>query len=203
MKLTRLGKWVFASIIILIPVLLYFNSTENERLKKVPMPTGLDKNVAEKADLLVSEAARKGIRVVITDEFRSADAQDRLFAKGRTEPGDVVTHARGGESYHNYGLAIDFAIASRDSGNLLWDMDYDGNGNSRSDWKEVVAIAKTLGFEWGGDWKQFKDYPHLQMTYGLTINDLQTGLRPSINGQPTQVSMRNKIYKFFRNIASI
>ncbi|MFP9170447.1 M15 family metallopeptidase, partial [Enterococcus faecalis] len=23
--------------------------------------------------------------------------------------------------------------------------------------------AKTLGFEWGGDWKRFKDYPHLEM----------------------------------------
>ncbi len=42
-------------------------------------------------------------------------------------------------------------------------MEYDGNQNGKSDWLEVVEIAKTLGFEWGGDWKRFKDYPHLEM----------------------------------------
>lgn len=201
MKLTRLGKWIVTSFFVIIPVLLYLSSLENG--KNVPMPTKLNDNVAEKANQLVNEAARKGIRVVITDDFRNAEDQDKLYAKGRTEPGNIVTHARGGESYHNYGLAIDFAISSRDSGKLIWDMDYDGNGNSRSDWKEVVAIAKNLGFEWGGDWEKFRDYPHLQVSYGLTIYDLQTGERPSLNGEPTEVSMKTKIVKFFRDIASI
>lgn len=66
------------------------------------------------------------------------------------------------ESYHNYGLAIDFALQKKD-GSIIWDMEYDGNQNGKSDWLEVVEIAKTLGFEWGGDWKRFKDYPHLEM----------------------------------------
>ena len=38
---------------------------------------------------------------------------------------------------------------------------------------EVVAIAKNLGFDWGGDWSGFKDYPHLQMTFGLSLRELQ------------------------------
>lgn len=82
-----------------------------------------------------------------------------------------------GESYHNFGLAIDFALMSVD-GQVIWDMKYDGNGNSRADWMEVVEIAKDLGFEWGGDWTQFKDYPHLQMNFGLSIWELQRGKRP-------------------------
>jgi peptidoglycan LD-endopeptidase CwlK len=41
-----------------------------------------------------------------------------------------------------------------------------------------VEMAKALGFEWGGDWAQFKDYPHLQMNFGLTLADLQNGKRP-------------------------
>ena len=61
---------------------------------------------------------------------------------------------------------------------MIWDIEYDGNGNGQSDWFEVAEIAKELGFQWGGDWRSFKDYPHLQMDFGLTINDLQEGKRP-------------------------
>ncbi len=58
-------------------------------------------------------------------------------------------------------------------------MEYDGNNNGKSDWMEVVEIAKDLGFSWGGDFTRFKDYPHLQMDFGLSIRDLQRGKRPS------------------------
>lgn len=43
----------------------------------------------------------------------------------------------------------------------------------------MAALAKQLGFEWGGDWTSFKDYPHLQMTFGLTTAQLQAGKRPT------------------------
>ncbi|MCG3055692.1 M15 family metallopeptidase, partial [Escherichia coli] len=50
-----------------------------------------------------------------------------------------------------------------DNGDIIWDMEYDGNGNGKSDWMEVAEIGKELGFEWGGDWEGFKDYPHFQL----------------------------------------
>jgi peptidoglycan L-alanyl-D-glutamate endopeptidase CwlK len=143
----------------------------------VPLPEGLHPHVAQQADLLVQQAADKGISIIITDGFRSFEEQDSLYARGRTSGGSIVTHAQGGESFHNFGLAVDFAILSN-NGNPLWDMQYDGNGNGQSDWMEVVGLAKNLGFEWGGDWKHFKDYPHLQMNFGLTIRELQRGKRP-------------------------
>ncbi|WP_257985079.1 M15 family metallopeptidase [Bacillus sp. T33-2] len=145
--------------------------------KDVPIPVELHPVVAENRDILIQKAAKKGIQVIITDDFRSAAEQDELYEKGRSSAGAIVTHAKGGESYHNFGLAVDFAIMSKE-GQALWDMEYDGNQNGKSDWREVVLIAKELGFEWGGDWKQFKDYPHLQMDFGLTINELQAGKRP-------------------------
>ncbi|WP_235192304.1 M15 family metallopeptidase [Cytobacillus firmus] len=145
--------------------------------KEVPPPTALHPLVAEKKDELIALAAGKGINVVITQDFRSIEEQNALYEKGRTAEGNIVTHAKGGESYHNFGLAIDFALMSVD-GQVIWDMKYDGNGNSRADWDEVVEIAKDLGFEWGGDWTQFKDYPHLQMDFGLSIWELQRGKRP-------------------------
>ena len=47
-----------------------------------------------------------GIQLRITQGYRSIAEQDALYAQGRTAPGEIVTNARGGQSYHNYGLAL-------------------------------------------------------------------------------------------------
>lgn len=145
--------------------------------KHAPIPTELHPIVAEKMETLLLHAEEKEIPIIIIETIRSFERQDKLYAKGRTEDGNIVTYARAGESYHNYGLAIDFAIQDS-TGHPVWDIHYDGNQNNIADIEEIVAIAKELGFEWGGDWKKFKDYPHLQMTFGLSIHELQRGLRP-------------------------
>ncbi|MDN8591459.1 M15 family metallopeptidase [Paenibacillus sp. 11B] len=139
--------------------------------------TGLHPVVAESEKLLVRKAARRGIEIVITHGFRSNEEQDALFDQGRSIAGNIVTNAQGGESYHNYGLAIDFALRTPE-GDVVWDMERDDNGNGQADWMEVVELAKELGFTWGGDWANFPDYPHLQMDFGLSINDLKRGKRP-------------------------
>lgn len=170
------GKWLglllcAAGVVLLISHLQdYFNPPAD-----ISEATSMALNpIVEKSkDLLIDESADLNIPIIITDGFRSASEQDRLYEQGRTASGSIVTNARGGESYHNYGLAIDFALLT-DSGEVLWDTDYDGNGNGASDWLEVVDIAKNLGFEWGGDWEQ-PDYPHLEMNFGLSIRDLQRG----------------------------
>ena len=92
-----------------------------------------------------------------------------------------MTNARGGESLHNYGLAVDYVIVSDDGRRAIWTVN--------SKWKRVAAIAKTIGFAWGGDFTTFRDYPHLQMTGGLSIKELQSGKRPKLvskvaNGTP-------------------
>ena len=143
------------------------------------LPTELHPIVAEKVEILLEKTAERGITILITDDYRSFEEQDKLYDKGRRTPGIVVTHAEGGESYHNFGLAVDFAL-QLENGNVIWNTEYDGNGNGQSDWFEVGEIAKELGFQWGGDWRGFKDYPHLQMDFGLTINDLQEGKRLKI-----------------------
>lgn len=139
--------------------------------------TGLHPVVAESEKLLVRKAARRGIEVVITHDFRSIEEQDALYNQGRSIAGNIVTNAKGGESYHNYGLAIDFALRTSE-GDMVWDMERDDNGNGKADWLEVVDLAKELGFTWGGDWANFPDYPHFQMDFGLSINDLKRGKRP-------------------------
>ncbi|WP_082235080.1 M15 family metallopeptidase [Halobacillus massiliensis] len=143
-------------------------------------PSELHPTVEKKKDELIELAAERGIDVVITDGFRTIEEQERIYEQGRLREGDIVSYARGGESYHNYGLAIDYALRT-DEGNVVWDLERDDNGNGEADWVEAAEIAKDLGFEWGGDWSSFKDYPHLQMDFGLSIRQLQNGKRPGVN----------------------
>ena len=135
---------------------------------------GLHPDVKEKAELVKQIAWDQGILIRYTDGYRSFDSQDTIFQQGRTLPGPVVTNARSGQSYHNYGLAIDFVLTDA-YGNAEWSLERDANGNGVSDWEDVGNIAKSVGFTWGGDWEDFVDYPHLQMDFDTSINDLQKG----------------------------
>lgn len=182
LKLNGRGKLLLTLFIVFIIYFIMknplgFNLLNRLTMESADLPTELHPIVKERSNQLIQQSAAKGIVVLITDDFRSAEDQDRLYEQGRTAEGNIVTHARGGESFHNFGLAIDFAIKTP-SEDVIWDMQYDGNQNGKSDWDEVVEMAKALGFEWGGDWAQFKDYPHLQMNFGLTLADLQNGKRP-------------------------
>ncbi|MBK3493778.1 M15 family metallopeptidase [Viridibacillus sp. YIM B01967] len=141
-----------------------------------PIPTELHPIVEGNKNILLEKAAEKNIDVMITAGIRSFEKQDELYEQGRSTEGNIVTYSKGGESYHNYGLAFDYAIKNA-NGAIEWDVQFDGNNNGESDWFEVAELAKELGFEWGGDWRNFKDYPHLQMTFGLSIPMLQKGHR--------------------------
>jgi peptidoglycan L-alanyl-D-glutamate endopeptidase CwlK len=109
--------------------------------------------------------------------FRTFAEQDSLYAQGRTKPGKIVTNAKGGQSYHNYGLAIDVVLlVDKDKNGTFetasWDTKTDFDGDAKSDWQEIVAIFKRYGWEWGGDWK-FVDAPHFQKKLGKSIMELQ------------------------------
>lgn len=179
----RLRNWIILLFLLMVAAAMLTSGYEQfQRLlpfvqQDAPPITSLHPIVAEKQAQLVAEAAKLDITVVITDGFRSHEEQNALYEKGRTTSGPVVTHVRGGESYHNYGLAVDFALQTG-KGKVIWDLEYDGNRNGQADWLEVVLIAKRLGFSWGGDWEGFKDYPHLQMDFGYSIGELLRGYRP-------------------------
>ena len=59
---------------------------------------------------LTSECANAGLPIKIGESFRSVTEQDALYAQGRTQPGSIVTNARGSSysSQHQWGIAADF-----------------------------------------------------------------------------------------------
>lgn len=112
----------------------------------------------------------KSIRIRIAQGLRTIDEQNELYAQGRTKPGKIITKAKGGSSYHNYGLAIDFALLYDKDGNgefeeLSWDTAKDFDKNGMADWKSVVTLFEAHGWEWGGRWRTFSDLPHVQKTF--------------------------------------
>ena len=111
------------------------------------------------------------VTVEITLAYRSYEEQDALYAKGRDEKGEVidaskvVTNAKGGQSYHNFGLAFDLTVYDK-NGKKDWNKDSDA-------WKKVIAEGKRQGFDAGAEWIDFPDLPHFEKTFGLTPKQLR------------------------------
>lgn len=161
---------------------------------------GLHPAVHAAATALIELSFKRGVPIVITQGLRTIAEQDALYAQGRTKPGSIVTNAKGGYSYHNYGLAVDIALLLPNGSSVSWDMRRDGDQDGVTDWMEVIQEAKHLGFEWGGDWTSFKDYPHLQMTFGLSLASLRTGVVPT----ETQIAvMLAKIDRYLKEAKGV
>jgi peptidoglycan L-alanyl-D-glutamate endopeptidase CwlK len=98
-------------------------------------------------------------KIRITEGLRTFEEQNALYAKGRTMPGKKVTNAKGGQSVHNYGFAVDICLIIE--GKLAsWDTVKDWDNDQIADWQECVKIFAKYGWDWGGNWKTFKDLPH-------------------------------------------
>lgn len=102
--------------------------------------------------LLLDIAGREGFTVLVSQGFRSIEEQNKLYAQGRTTKGKIVTNARGGQSKHNYGKAVDFCFIV--NGEASWDERL---------YRNIGRWAKIVGLKWGGDWKSFKDLPHVEI----------------------------------------
>lgn len=140
---------------------------------------GVHLEVAKKAIELVKLSHAKGINILITQGLRTVAEQNALYAQGRTAPGAIVTNAKGGQSIHNYGLAFDFAVYSKDGIKTEWSASIDTNSDGYKDYLQVGAIGKSLNLKWGGDFRSIVDYPHFEYTFGLSLAALQAGKRPA------------------------
>lgn len=64
---------------------------------------------------------------------RTIAYQNHLYAQGRSDPGQIVTNAKGGESAHNFGLAADIVPMKADGSDFDW--------NAPDDLFNVLAVV--------------------------------------------------------------
>lgn len=85
---------------------------------------------------------------------RTHAEQQVTYDQGRTLPGKIVTNAEPGDSYHQYGLAIDVVPRAYKAM-----PDWNPSGPL---WIKIGQLAEAAGLEWGGRWSK-PDRPHVQI----------------------------------------
>jgi peptidoglycan L-alanyl-D-glutamate endopeptidase CwlK len=157
----------------------------------------LHPGVKSRALAFIGKAMDRGILIVSTRTLVTHDEQAAVYAQGLTAPGPPCTHkgvvrpvgtcithplglrvskAAPGWSFHEYGLALDIAVVR--NGKVTWDGKVDVDGDKVWDYAELGPIGESCGLEWGGRWTTMVDYPHYQVSFGLTIEDLRAGVSP-------------------------
>ncbi len=132
----------------------------------VNLVVALHQKVAEAAQKTIAETKNRGIIVAVHSGLRTAEEQEKLYAKGRTivnpdgksaarPMGNIITNARAYESWHSFGLAVDIVFKT-DKGGWTW-------AKTPEEWGKLGAVGESFGLEWGGRWKKFPDVPHFQM----------------------------------------
>lgn len=106
------------------------------------------------------------LQMKCTEGLRTFERQAALYAQGRTTPGKKVTGAQAGQTWHNYGLAADLCFQGDDP--------YLNKHKDRDHiWEAFGRSGESHGLVWGGRWKVLVDKPHLELKYGLTIDEVK------------------------------
>jgi hypothetical protein len=113
-----------------------------------------------------------GITLLVTGTLRTIQEQDDLYKQGRVILGPIVTWVKGGNSWHNYGLAID--VVPVIGGKAVW-------GDSII-WQAIGLIGKDLGFIWGGDFPEGKtDSCHFEYHPKLSLKEVKRRLSENLD----------------------
>ena len=128
-------------------------------------PTYLHPYIASRLTAIldaINEPLPSGHEAKLVSAHRTPADQFALFKNGRTfrngswiKTGSVVTNLDGyiKRSRHNFLPCTAFDVGIFNNGNYLAD----------SPLYQHVARGKSQVMDWGGDWRNFKDRPHLEM----------------------------------------
>lgn len=123
--------------------------------------------VAERAHKFLALCAANDLDILVTCTYRDFETQDRLYAQGRMLPGQTVTWAKAGDSWHNWRRAFD--VVPLRAGKPIWSV----RGHDKEIWLKVGELGVSCGLEWGGNWTRHPDYPHFQDKMGRTLYGLK------------------------------
>lgn len=115
----------------------------------------LEPEFKEKIGALCAELGALGIICVVTSGRRTIAEQNQLYAQGRSEPGKIVTNARGGSSPHNFGLAADLCPLDPKTKELWWTA-------PDEIWRVIAVKAQSMGLVAGYFFHSIVDKPHVE-----------------------------------------
>lgn len=95
--------------------------------------------------------------------LRTIEEQNSLYCEGRTKKGYIKTFAKGGESPHNYGCAVDI---------IYFCGKFPQWTQAEECWNEIGEIVRKCGAGWGGDFNGFKDRVHVELPIICTWKDV-------------------------------
>lgn len=114
----------------------------------------------EKIHALANDLAAQNILIRVVQGLRNWDDQAKLYAQGRTTPGNIVTDAPPGHSMHEFGLAVDCEPSLNGVSGVYVQ---DGVAGSPR-YLAMRAIAEAEGLVSGSRWHHPVDWPHLQLS---------------------------------------
>jgi peptidoglycan LD-endopeptidase CwlK len=106
----------------------------------------------------------QGIEIRVVQGLRTVADQNGLYAQGRTAPGKVVTNAEGGQSWHNFGLAVDCVPGIRRA--AKWTPNWNAE---HPDYAAMIASGEQQGLVSGSKWISLPDFPHFQLS-GIPVS---------------------------------
>lgn len=107
-----------------------------------------------KAEALITRLRQAAIALLPVQCRRTIAEQNAIYAQGRTAPGPIVTNAKGGQSAHNFGMAVDLCPVAK-NGSLWWNA-------PNVLWQHMADTAKIMGLVPGYYFKSIHDPPHVE-----------------------------------------
>lgn len=120
--------------------------------------------LAAKIRAMAGSLIESGIEIRVVQGLRTVEQQNALYAQGRTAPGNKVTNAQGGHSWHNFGLAADCVPGIR--GAAKWTPNWDAK---HPDFAAMIAAGEAQGLVSGAKWVSMPDEPHFQLA-GIPVS---------------------------------
>jgi len=125
---------------------------------------GLQADFKERVIRWYEECMAEGLKILVYCGYRSNEDQEKLYQQGRSTKGNKVTNASAGQSFHNYGRAIDFVPVR----------------NGESSWDDTASYLKAqrIGKEFGLrpiSW----ELPHLEDSNFKNWRELQASQKPA------------------------
>jgi peptidoglycan L-alanyl-D-glutamate endopeptidase CwlK len=124
---------------------------------------GLKPDFKQRVIRWYEECMEEGLKILVYCGYRSNEDQEKLYKQGRSTDGKIVTNAKAGQSFHNYGRAIDYVPVK--NGETSWD--------DTASYLKAQRIAKEFGLR-PISW----ELPHLEDGNFKNWRELQVSEKP-------------------------